>query len=284
MSSGKGMVRLVGSALVGMVLLAATTSAGVGADPTDVQGKTEWLQTDAGRLKARVFLRASVSTAPMLIVVLHGDAPFNKPDYQYAFAERAASHGDLIAAAILRPGYSDPSGDTSDGIRGQTSGDNYTADRIAMIVAAIHDLQSEYNPRATVLVGHSGGAAIAADILGLQPKLAVAALLLSCPCDVGAWRKHMKEVQLAPVWDQPVESLSPLDLAAQVPTSTRIRMMVGTDDHVTPPKFTQVYADRLAARGVDVRVTHLPGKDHEILLEPDVETALERLVASIAPE
>jgi predicted esterase len=219
----------------------------------------------------------------VLIVVLHGDAPFNKPDYQYAFAERAASHGDFIAAAILRPGYSDPSGDTSDGIRGQTSGDNYTADRIAMIVAAIHDLQSEYNPRATVLVGHSGGAAIAADILGLQPKLAAAALLLSCPCDVGAWRKHMKEVQLAPVWDQPVESLSPLDLAAQVPTSTRIRMMVGSDDHVAPPKFTQVYADRLAARGVDVQVTQLPGKNHEILLEPDVETALERLVASIAP-
>ena len=36
----------------------------------------------------------------------------------------------------------DPAGDTSDGMRGQATGDNYTADRVAMIVAAIQALRA----------------------------------------------------------------------------------------------------------------------------------------------
>ena len=93
----------------------------------------------------------------------------------------------------------------------------------------------------------------------------------------------MKEVHPAPVWDQPVTSLSPLDLASKVLATVRVRMIVGADDHVAPPRFTQSYADRLAAQGIDVQSIHLPGKGHDILLEPDVETALERLVTIIAP-
>jgi pimeloyl-ACP methyl ester carboxylesterase len=264
-----------------MALLAsgASTAAGEAAP----RGNTEWLKTDAGRLKARIYVSPDATQKPTLVVVLHGDAPFNKPKYQYVFAERAASSGDIVAAAILRPGYSDPSGDTSDGVRGLTNGDNYTADRIAMIVTGIRDLQNDYHPRATILVGHSGGAAIAANILALPPRLAEAALLLSCPCDVAPWRQHMKELQRAPVWDQPVESLSPLDLANQVPISTRIRMMVGVDDRVAPPQFTQLYAQRLAGRHIEVQVTEIPGEGHEILLLPVVQEALEKLVESLVP-
>jgi predicted esterase len=247
----------------------------------DLPGKTEWLETDTGKLKARAFASPTVSAHPALVIVLHGDAPRTKPGYQYTFAMRAASQGDIVAAAILRPGYTDPSGETSDGVRGLTTGDNYTADRIAMIVTAIHDLQTEYQPRATVLVGHSGGAAISADILALQPPLAQAALLVSCPCDLAPWREHMKEIAPTPAWDEPVESLSPLALADRVPSTVRLRMMVGAQDNVAPPELTRRYADRLKARGVDVAVTELAGKDHEILLDPAVEQGLAELVAGL---
>jgi pimeloyl-ACP methyl ester carboxylesterase len=266
-----------------LALLGVITGAAIAADVPAAQRKTEWLTTDAGRLKAQIYVSPAASRSPILVVVLHGDAPFNKPKYQYVFAERAASRGDIVAAAILRPGYSDPSGDTSDGVRGLTTGDNYTTDRVAMIVAGISDLQHDYHPKATVLVGHSGGAAIAADILALHPKVPTAALLLSCPCDVAPWRQHMKELQRAPIWDQPVESLSPVDLADLVPTSIRIRMMVGADDSVAPPQFTQVYAQRLAAHHIDVQVIEIPGEGHEILLLPVVQEALEKLVKELAP-
>lgn len=151
-----------------------------------------------------------------------------------------------------------------------------------MIDAAIRDLKKEYIPRVTILVGHSGGAAIAADILAIDPELAQAALLVSCPCDVGPWRNHMKVVHPSPLWDQPVESLSPLSVASQVSKEAHIRMIVGDNDQVVPPQFTKTYADRLATRGVDVRVLQIPGKTHNILLEPEVETELEQLEASVA--
>lgn len=62
---------------------------------------------------------------------------------RYARAKQAvAALGDVVAAAIVRPGYADPTGDTSSGQRGLTTGDNYTIDRIEAVVTAIHLLQT----------------------------------------------------------------------------------------------------------------------------------------------
>ena len=260
-------------------LLVAFSLAALARSPRDDDGgKTELLETPGGRLVGRTFESSSAGAHPLLIVVLHGDAPFNKPDYQYVFAKRAASQGEVVAAAILRPGYSDPLGNTSAGERGQTTGDNYTPDRIEMIAAAIQRLKDEYHPRTTLIVGHSGGSAIAADIIALHPDLAGAALLVSCPCDVPGWRVHMKEVIPSPLWDQPVDSVSPLAVAQRIPQSDRIRLIVGEDDPITLPRFTQAYGRLLSNRGIDVQITVLPKLGHEILLQPDVLTSLRQFV------
>jgi predicted esterase len=79
----------------------------------------------------------------------------------------------------------------------------------------------------------------------------------------------------------PVKSLSPLDLAANVPLATRVRMVVGSEDPVAPPKFTQEYAEALRERGIDVTVTIAPGLGHNILLEPVVLEQLNKLVATV---
>jgi pimeloyl-ACP methyl ester carboxylesterase len=270
------------------VLLAALCAVAVAApapadpDAPGPAGVTEWTTTPAGRLKAQVFVSPEAGDHPILIVVLHGDAPFSKPSYQYAFARRAARAGDVVAAAILRPGYSDPSGDASSGERGLTTGDNYTRDRIDMIAGAIGELQRRRHARAVVLAGHSGGAAISADLLAVHPELARAALLVSCPCDVATWRAHMKSVQKVAIWDRPVSSLSPQDLASEVPKDDHVRMMVGAADAVAPPGLTRAYAAALSGRGVDVAVVELPGKEHEIFLEPAVQDELRVLVAVVA--
>ena len=116
---------------------------------------------------------------------------------------------------------------------------------------------------------------------GRERLLAKVALLVSCPCDLGAWRVHMKALQHGdPIWDRLVASLSSLDLAPRVPKGDKVRMMVGLADEVAPPDLTQRYAAALAGRGVDVEVTQLPGKDHEIFLEPEVQAALKALLAA----
>ena len=236
-------------------------------------GETMWVTTTQ-RLKTKVYANASLSTQPLLIVVLHGDSPDRPPTYQYRFAETAAaSIKDAVAAAVLRPGYSDGE-DRSDGMRGETTGDNYTPEVINAVATAISELKARYHPRRVILVGHSGGSAIMANLLGQQASIADAALLVSCPCDLAEWRKHMQSVKGGAIWERPVRSLSPLAVINGVHVSVRIWMLVGGDDQITPPALTLAYAEALRNHGVAVDVTVSPGLGHNILLEP---IAIERL-------
>jgi predicted esterase len=258
------------------VLLITTSTARAGS------GRVEWIGDAGQRVKVELFPSADAGTAPVLVIVLHGDAPAAKPVYQYDFAAKAAMqlHG-IIAAALLRPGYTDGDGDTSDGKRGDATGDNYTPEVLDRLDAAVHQLKSELHPSVVILLGHSGGAALSADLIARDSALADAALLLSCPCDVPAWRQHMKTLYPSPLWDQPVPSVSPMDVVDKVSPTTRVWMMVGEKDNVAPPDFTQRYAAALKKHGVDADVTVLPGRDHEILLDDAVILELSKVITAL---
>ena len=237
-------------------------------------GATMWV-TVAQRLKLKVYESPKLSASPVLIVVVHGDSPNEPPTYHYRFAEEAAATiSDAVVAAVLRPGYEDGL-DRSDGMRGETTGDNYTPEVINAVATAISNLKTRYHPGRVVLVGHSGGTAILGSLLGQQGTIADAALLVSCACDVPAWRKHMKAVKGGAIWDRPVRSLSPIALVEGIPLSARISLLVGSDDNVTPPSLTLAYAEALQKRGVMANVTVAPGLPHNILREP---IAMEHLV------
>lgn len=241
--------------------------------PSSTAGSTVWVTTTQ-RLKTRVYESAALSEHPVLIVIAHGDSPSGPPTYQYRFAETvAAAVPDSVAAAILRPGYSDGV-DRSDGVRGETTGDNYAPEVVDAVATAITELRARYRPRQVILVGHSGGAAIMANLLGRHKAAADAALLVSCPCDLGAWRRHMQQVQGGAIWERPVRSLSPLALIDGIAAATRISLLVGSNDRVTPPALTLGYAEALRRNGLPVAVTVAPGLEHNILLEP---VALEQL-------
>lgn len=60
---------------------------------------------------------------------------------------------------------------------------------------AISSLAHEYLSTHIMLIGHSGGATIAADIMARHPEVANAAVLVSCPCDVRAFRAHMSALR-----------------------------------------------------------------------------------------
>jgi hypothetical protein len=126
-------------------------------------------------------------------------------------------------------------------------------------------------------MGHSGGA----DLLARDPNLAQAALLVSCPCDVPTFRHHMFWTHPNPYWFYPNTSLSPLDGIKDIDPKTQIRMIVGSNDPLALPAYTTAYADVARARHLDIQTIFLPGKEHEIFLEPQVLQELQKLIASL---
>jgi predicted esterase len=245
---------------------------------------TRWIDVSGGRLKTRVYTGAAVSTSPVLVLVLHGDLPEPPPSYQYEFAKVIADRVEsVVAAGVLRPGYRDPTGSQSSGDMGRAVADNYTPEVVDGVALAARELSSAHHAQAIVLVGHSGGAAIVADVLGRHPGLARGAVLAGCGCDPSAWRARRRTETGNPMFDGPTRSLLPLNLAREVAPGTVVRMVVGDADDVTPQADSQAYATVLRERGIDVSVDVVPGLGHNILFAPRVLDALTNLLKGLRP-
>ena len=260
------------NAVIAFLLVAAAAQTG--------RGENEWLGSPGQRVKSGVFRSRDAGAHPVLVVVLHGDLDAAS---HYGVAANAAKqiHG-IVAAALVRPGYTDDAGDTSDGRKGNTSGDSYTPEVLNQLDAAIHQLIAELRPSSVVLMGHSGGAAISADLLASDKGLAKAALLVSCPCDVPTWRRHMNTLRPNPTWNEPVTSVSPIDVVDKISLNTRISLIVGEKDTIAPPELTQEYASALRKHGIEPKVTVLPGRDHGLIIfDPDVIQELSTLVGEL---
>ena len=200
-------------------------------------------------LRIETYLSAGQTAHPRLAVFLHGD--FDGPSYHYEMAKLvAAQNDDLVTVGLLRPGYTDASGNRSTGTRGTTGGDNYTPEVVDAVAASLRSLAEAHHTDGIVLIGHSGGAAIAANLIGRHPGLVDAAVLASCPCDVPRWRAHiMKERLGGRVWDEAVRSLSPHLLADGIGRETLVRIVVGVEDDNTLPAYSREYAGRLRRLG-----------------------------------
>ena len=245
-------------------------------------GVTRWIEVPAGRLKTRVYTGSAVSTSPILVLVLHGDLPEPAPSYQYEFARVIADRFEsVVAAGVLRPGYLDPTGARSSGDMGRAVADNYTPEVVDAIARAARELAKDDHAHAVVLVGHSGGAAIAASLLGQHPDLARGAVLVGCGCDPSAWRARRRVETGNPIFDGPTRSVLPLDLAPDVAPGTLVRMVVGSEDDVAPPAYSHAYAMALRQRGIDVSVDVVPGLGHNILFAPPVFDALANILTGL---
>jgi predicted esterase len=277
------MTRIISAAATGLALLclvpvgsppSAFAQSTIAAQGTTNFGATLWVTTTQ-RIKSKIYESAHLSLHPILVIVVHGDGSDGSPsNYHYRFAERAAAvMPDTVVAAVLRPGYSDGE-DTSDGLRGYTTGDNWTPEVVSAVATVLSELKDKYHPRRVILVGHSGGAAIVGNLLGRRGTAADAALLVSCACDVAAWRKYMQSVKGGAIWERPARSLSPLALVDGVSATAKLWLLVGSDDQTTPSTLTLAYADALRHRNVTVNVTIAAGLGHNIPLEP---IAMERL-------
>jgi pimeloyl-ACP methyl ester carboxylesterase len=258
-------------ALVYVVASAALGATGAAAACPPNADATRWIDAGDTCLAISVAGGATAGAPSTLVLLIHGDVADGGPaDYLYPFARAVAKPG-VVAVALLRPGYFDASGRTSEGSNDNRR-DNYTVRTVTIVGAAVAALKQRYKARRVVVMGHSGGAAIAGVLIGRQPGLIDAAVLVSCPCDVPRWRAERKKTPWA-------NSLSPHEFAAAVPRSTIVVAIAGTNDGNTRPALADAYVGMLSERGVNATTRRAQGAGHGFnRLAPTVLVALQQLL------
>jgi alpha-beta hydrolase superfamily lysophospholipase len=244
------------------------------------EGQAIWVNTPDGRLKVRAYPSAQLNDHPVLVLWIHGDLDPGAEHYELA-QQLAHVADNVVAAALLRPGYSDADGDKSAGLKGYAVGGNYTAEVVDDVHAVIQDLKTRFHARAVIVLGHSGGAGITDDLLGRPSEDADAAVLIACSCDPKGFmvRWTQNHPHAAPT-GLPNHSLTPLDLAGGVPQRTHVRIVIGSNDTVVLVPPTQEYARALKARRVDIRLTVVPRAGHvDVLRTPAVRQAVAEVIA-----
>ena len=257
------------SFLAAALMAAATTAS---ADPC----ATDDFETRVSGVSQCLLMRRYGPADPAAMVVwLHGDVSSGGPaSYHFPIAQKAA--GDLasqrvLSVALVRPGYPDGSGESSTvSFTNGGRSDHYTKDNVSEVGAAIEKLRARYKPKTVILVGHSGGAATAAVLLGMKPQLAEGAVLVSCPCEITRWRAGRR------AWDR---SENPLAWAGKVPASTRVIALTGTNDDNTGQELSTLYVAALAARGIDAVFAPIAGATHNSAFRsPKVTDAISKLI------
>lgn len=229
--------------------------------------------------KIRTYESEGLTERPVLLVALHGDSPRRNPSYQYGFARTVAAQvKNTISVGLLRPGYSDDADRRSDGVRGETVGDNYDKPRIDQIAAAIQQLGTHHNAQQIVLAGHSGGSAITAKLIAAYPALINHAVIVSCPCDIPAWRADMYEFSKYEGFRRELDVVSPIDVASSISDETSISMFVGDNDRVTQEYLNRAYFNELIKLNKNAELTILPG-EHNIFMH---EQIISSIVAKIS--
>ncbi|MDI3381216.1 alpha/beta hydrolase family protein [Xenophilus aerolatus] len=221
----------------------------------------------------QTFGAASGEAPRTLVVWLHGDHSGGGPATSHIRPAREAAQRlgpGTVAVALWRPGYGDVEGRTSGGELHDRS-DHYTRANMAIVGDAVQRLRAHWKPQRTVLVGHSGGAATVAILLGQRPDIADAALLLSCPCDLRAWRARRSW------WPR---SEDPLQWASSVDPRVSVLALTGTADDNTTPRLAQAYVAAAAARGATARFEPVEGVTHNSILGT---TQVMDALAALAP-
>jgi pimeloyl-ACP methyl ester carboxylesterase len=234
-----------------------------------------------GGCLALVPVGTPVVASKTLIVMLHGDGEGQLGQRQidrWTAIGRSLLASDRNVFFMIRPGYQTPVGNSIGWANPKD--DDYTAANIARVAGALASLKSTFRAEKVVLVGHSGGAATSALVLGKHPTVADAALLLGCPCDVPPWRDHRNAQRgRGGPW---ANSLNPLDYTATIPPGTPVIAVTGTQDDNTLPMFAKRWVEKAFSAGVLARYADAVGYNHSSIQQwPDIHLSVTELLNSL---
>src|SRR5690606_35149255 len=140
-------------------------------------------------------------------------------------------------------------------------------------------LKQKYKPSKVILVGHSGGATISANLLAEYPGDYSDALLIACPCDLHSWRERMKQLQSrVKIWDKEVNSLSPIEEVKRIDDSTQITVLHGDNDEIVPINIADMFTNELETNNKKVNFIILENQGHEVALNKKVFEVIKELI------
>ena len=225
-------------------------------------------------LAIHTFVKNSESKIKNLVIFIHGDQSDNSPvSGMINNAQGTPVPNETVKVAILRPGYFDRAGGKS---TGNDCGrrDCYTVTNLDEMTAAVQSLKNHYKPSKTILIGHSGGAAISGVMIGRTPGIAEGAILLACPCNISQWRFMQNR-------SGSYNSLSPSDFIKNIPKTTKVFAITGASDSNTQDVLAKDYVKSLTDLNISAQYKSLPNVDHNKVNEIYViEEALNELLKS----
>ena len=212
----------------------------------------------SGKEQCLVMRRFGETEPDIMLVWLHGDVSSGGPaNYHFPFAEKSAADfaaQKALAIALVRPGYPDGNGNVSTvSFMNTGRADHHTKDNITEVGAAIERLRNHYKPKTVIAIGHSGGAATSAVLLGLKPGLIDAAVLIACPCDLTAWRTGKRP------WNA---SENALRWVEHIEKEAKVISLTGALDDNTFPSLARRYTDALTARGIHAEFRLIENENH----------------------
>jgi predicted esterase len=232
----------------------------------------------SGKEQCLVIRKFGTEKPKVMVIWLHGDVSSGGPaNYHFPLAKRFAdehSAEKVLSVALVRPGYPDGEGNTSS-VSFFNSGrqDHYTKTNITEVANAIDKLKNQFQPSKVILVGHSGGAATAALILGMFPNLANGAVLVSCPCDLTAWRVGRR------AWSA---SENPLNWVSHVSPQSNVYALTGDRDDNTSPQLAMIYVTALKEAKVTAEFQLLENESHNSAFRsPAVFLTLRKFIDNI---
>ena len=210
-----------------------------------------------------------------LILEIHG-GPFS------AYGPVFSTDDQLYAAAGYMVVYANPRGSTSYGDEfANTIDKNYPShdydDLMSVVDAAV--AKGSVDPNRLYVTGGSGGGALTAWIVGKTARFRAAAAqkpVINWTSEVlttdgytfmaTAWFGKMPWEDPEGYWKR-----SPLSLVGNVKTPTLV--IVGTEDHRTPPSEAEQFFDALQLRNVPTAMIQVPGASHGGLAERPSQSA-----------
>jgi len=199
-----------------------------------------------------------------LIVFVHGDGLRIKGGRYVKGLLRMypeSKHKNVVLVALTRPGYSNGK-EVSSGDHYYREGDAYREHTVKAVSNAILSLKKHYQAKRLVVIGHSGGANILANGMGMvdgfQPDLAI---LLSGSYYMEKWAKHRGFSQ----WYKG-RGLSPHEHVDGISPSVKIIALTGEDDRNTLPEFASSYVNKLRKAGKNASFRSVADTDHDGIL------------------